>query len=132
MLTLTLEGVPPMRIFGSAWLRWFGKRSYAIYLCNLPVIDILYKFGFTPDGDVAPGYTTLPRLTLFFVLTLIGCALIASVSWHLFEKHFLRLKSLFPMTHPSYRSRAQAIMPDEVEAVGEIESHPLGARAMDP
>jgi peptidoglycan/LPS O-acetylase OafA/YrhL len=119
IMTLTLEGVRLMQIFGLAWLRWFGRRSYAIYLCNLPVIDILNKFAFTPDANVAAGHSTLPRLTLFFALTLIGCALVASLSWNLFEKHFLRLKSLFPMTRRSVRSSAQAIMPGEVAAVGE-------------
>jgi peptidoglycan/LPS O-acetylase OafA/YrhL len=108
MMVLILEGARVMRIFNMSWLRWIGRRSYSIYLFNQLVIYFLSYLGFDPDKTVAPGHTALPQVALFFVLTLIGCVLVAWVSWNLFEKYFLRMKSLFPMS-PEFRPPASVL-----------------------
>jgi peptidoglycan/LPS O-acetylase OafA/YrhL len=98
-ITLALERARIMSMFNLAWLRWFGRRSYSIYLFNLPLIYILNRFVFDPDAATNPGHAVLPRIALFFALTIIACVVVATVSWHLFEKHWLGLKSFFPMVH---------------------------------
>jgi peptidoglycan/LPS O-acetylase OafA/YrhL len=99
IITLTLEGARIMRVFDLSWLRWFGRRSYSIYLVNSPLIYILNRFVFDPDAATNPAHAVLPRIALFFALTMIACVLVATVSWHLFEKHWLGLKSFFPMAN---------------------------------
>ncbi len=110
MMVLTLERVGVVQIFNMSWLRWLGRRSYSIYLFNQLVIYFLGYLGIDPDTATGPGHITLPQVVLFFGLTLIGCVLVAWVSWNLFEKHFLRMKALFPM-FPRSRPSASVFAP---------------------
>lgn len=73
----------------------FGQHSYAIYLLHLPLslaLDTLVLRWPTPPllGSVA--FT----ITLFFSIKFFACWLMGMASWHLFEKHFLKLKVYFP------------------------------------
>jgi peptidoglycan/LPS O-acetylase OafA/YrhL len=63
-------------------LRWLGKYSYAIYVLH-PL------FIFTPI--VSHGWP--PRLA--FIPQVVASLLAAWLSWHLYEKHFLKLKRFF-------------------------------------
>jgi peptidoglycan/LPS O-acetylase OafA/YrhL len=83
------------RLFGGSFLRFFGKYSYAMYLFHLPVRDLLtgalYPLSWVPG---VPGSGLIPILA--FMVLCSGLTLIpAFLSWHLFEKHFLRLKKNF-------------------------------------
>jgi peptidoglycan/LPS O-acetylase OafA/YrhL len=80
-------------LFRFAPLRTLGKYSYAMYVFHKPLHDYLGKplvAAFRPD---------LPGSVLLCVAYIAGGVLVslavAWVSWHLYEKHFLRLKRRF-------------------------------------
>ena len=76
------------------WLRKFGKYSYAIYAFHLSIIAMVV-------APLTQLLHPLLRVEIFadlaarFLAILISL-IAAMVSWHLIEKHFVRLKRLFP------------------------------------
>jgi peptidoglycan/LPS O-acetylase OafA/YrhL len=70
-------------------LRAIGRYSYAIYLFHLPIIrySALHYMPLLKWGQT--------RHAIFFVSSFAAAFVAAFLSWHLFEKHFLKLKSLF-------------------------------------
>lgn len=90
------------RTLRSAILRFFGRYSYAIYIVHtavLAALDHYRPFGHLPTLS---GFA-LPAQTAWFVVYAGLSTGIAFLSWHLVEKHFLRLKRLFPYRpHPAY------------------------------
>lgn len=85
---------PGHRVLASPFLRFFGKYSYCLYICHLPVIVILAKAGLNCTHLV-----TKLHSELLSVLTVDGVAFAVSItiafaSWHLYEKQWLRLKDL--------------------------------------
>jgi peptidoglycan/LPS O-acetylase OafA/YrhL len=99
LLVLVIEAPPGSfyaRIFGNGALRTLGKYAYGIYVFNQLV-------AFTPGVDKNAWHARLVGLVNFqLVATAIhlilgigaSCAL-AWLSWHCFEKHFLKLKDKF-------------------------------------
>jgi peptidoglycan/LPS O-acetylase OafA/YrhL len=83
------------RILPSGFLRFFGRYSYAIYIVHtavLAALDHYRPFGSLPliGGSPAPAQ-------FIWALTYVGVSIgLAVLSWHLVEKHFLRLKRFFP------------------------------------
>jgi peptidoglycan/LPS O-acetylase OafA/YrhL len=78
-------------------LRLFGRYSYAMYVFHMAVI--VY---FTEHLQIAQRLPTLAGSAMLaqmsFQLVIIALVLALSVaSWHLYEKHFLRMKSFFPV-----------------------------------
>jgi peptidoglycan/LPS O-acetylase OafA/YrhL len=81
------------RVAGSRVLRWFGTRSYCLYIVNQPAMLVLAKLGLTAAA--------LQTVFHFRALALLGvnavgiavCSVIAYASWHLFEKRWLALKT---------------------------------------
>jgi peptidoglycan/LPS O-acetylase OafA/YrhL len=87
------------RFFNLSILRKFGKFSYALYVFQSPLIPIVGAVCSVPiltslTGDALVG--NLLYIGLMFGLTY-GAA---QLSWHLLEKHCLKLKDWFP-THAS-------------------------------
>jgi peptidoglycan/LPS O-acetylase OafA/YrhL len=82
------------KIWGSRGLRFFGKYSYAMYVFQLPLIEILAPI-LNPEMLIErSGSAFLGRMAYIvamFAITTAG----AVISWNLFEKHFLALKSRF-------------------------------------
>ncbi len=84
------------RILSSNFLKTFGKYSYALYLFNQPIVALINNNIFN--------YRTFPRLygsmipgqVIFLLLVIIFTFILAYISWHIFEKHFLKLKRFFP------------------------------------
>jgi peptidoglycan/LPS O-acetylase OafA/YrhL len=81
-------------------LRSFGRYSYAIYVihvcvkrCLRPILTVVAQRLWLPHAATIP-----PVLFAVFVLAInLGASyLLAVVSWHIFEKYFLRLKKFFP------------------------------------
>jgi peptidoglycan/LPS O-acetylase OafA/YrhL len=84
------------RVFSSRILVTAGKYSYAMYVFHLPLVIVLEIAGLhmrTLSGGRPPGI--LAALG-YSVLMSIATFLVAVASWHLYEKHFLKLKRLFP------------------------------------
>ncbi|MFK7741484.1 MAG: acyltransferase family protein [Planctomycetota bacterium] len=81
-------------------LRAFGKYSYCIYLTHMLVVEWLsYRLLATDPETVVmwrDRLTPVGCVIVFTVLAALGSLLVAAVSWHVFEKWFLRLKRYFP------------------------------------
>ncbi|HEX4142746.1 MAG TPA: acyltransferase [Pirellulales bacterium] len=82
------------KIWGSRPLAFFGKYSYAMYVFQLPLIEILAPV-LNPEMLIErSGSAFIGRMAYIlamFAITTAGAVL----SWNLFEKHFLALKSRF-------------------------------------
>ncbi|CAN5361286.1 acyltransferase [soil metagenome] len=102
LMTITAPaGAFITRFFSNSLLRLFGRLSYAMYLVNQPIKYALlrYVYGFEDPGNAQ--MTSVSAQMIFFVFAAVLTVAVAWLSWHLFEKHFLRLKKFFPMTRPA-------------------------------
>lgn len=82
------------RAMSFAPLRTTGKYSYAIYLFHITIACLLVDFHIS-----ARTLPVMPHLLFDCILFAVTfCA--AFVSWHLYEKQFLRLKEFFQYSHP--------------------------------
>ncbi len=89
----TLESGWTYTFFSQPSFRWLGQYSYALYLLHVPLAFlILRSFDLS---QLSPSMTMLAEggLLVLYVSAVIGCAYL---SWHLFEKHFLKLKRYLP------------------------------------
>jgi peptidoglycan/LPS O-acetylase OafA/YrhL len=78
------------RFFSHPVLMWLGKYSYALYILHVPLAFLVLR----PD---LPGLSSTPLFAQLelFVLYFGVCITSAFLSWHLYEKHFLKLKRYF-------------------------------------
>ena len=82
------------RFLSSPFLRFFGRYSYCLYICHLPLIIVGAKIGLHSDRLAAVlGNKLLAIIAVNGIAFLIAIA-IALASWNLFEKHWLKLKDL--------------------------------------
>ena len=82
----------------SRLLQKFGKYSYGLYILHLPIVRWLAisRDAFLSNAHYQPG--SLGYVGITWLTVVIGCAAsygAALLSWHLIEKHFLRLKGRF-------------------------------------
>lgn len=77
----------PSRLLRSAWLRRFGKYSYAIYVLHVPILSLAFHVH-------AKAPTPLRGLAIFFA-GIAASYLAGWASWHFFESRILRLKRYF-------------------------------------
>lgn len=85
----------PARLWANPMLRTMGKYSYALYVLH-PLLEPLRVWAF-----VSLGLTALRRwpnlaFIVYVCFALVLSTVAAMASWHLLEKHFLKLKRLFP------------------------------------
>jgi peptidoglycan/LPS O-acetylase OafA/YrhL len=81
------------RALRAGWLRAFGKYSYALYVLHILVLEGLLR------ADVAERLPSpLLGQTVVYAVGIGASFVLAYASWHLFEKHFLGLKSRFDTT----------------------------------
>ena len=92
------------RFFQNRFLRMLGKYSYAMYCLNFLVFHYAGLYARRVVGMLFLSEAT-PSLVLLLFAVIVGSTVLAGfLSWHLLEKHLLRLRSYFP-----YR-RAEAIV----------------------
>jgi peptidoglycan/LPS O-acetylase OafA/YrhL len=123
VLVLTLVSSPRTvigRIFESSQLSFFGRYSYALYAYHAPIL--FFRMGrFLPLDSIPTVYGSLLLKKLVFVIsaTLVSVAL-ALISWHLYEKQFLKLKRFFP-----YQSREESLGPARATPMPAFSPAPL-------
>jgi peptidoglycan/LPS O-acetylase OafA/YrhL len=78
------------RLLEMRWLRLVGRYSFAMYVFHLP---LLIAFGHDLKQWAAPAGAAAPLVTALVVVLLSFLA--GMLSYHLVEKHFLKLKSAF-------------------------------------
>jgi len=82
-------------IFDSSFLSFFGRYSYALYVFHYPIL--FFKLGAIPLTIVPTiGGSQFLRQLVFLTMATGVSVSIALVSWHLYEKQFLKLRKFFP------------------------------------
>lgn len=85
------EGI--LRVFESKILQHLGNRSYAIYVMHMPllvVMTVIYQ------QKLAAKDRSGTLDVQCYLLAIFVCIVFAELSWHIFEKQFLKLKKYFP------------------------------------
>ncbi|MBX3355618.1 MAG: acyltransferase [Phycisphaeraceae bacterium] len=89
------------RLLTSRFLVIFGKYSYALYFFHVPVRAVVRDLVYgPPDKSALITFPTvmgslIPAQLIFYVVATIPTLILAWLSWHLYEKHFLKLKRFF-------------------------------------
>lgn len=117
VLTLTAPSESAVgRFFTWRFMRTLGQYSYAMYLFHLPIRALIRDriFGPTAEG-LAPRIrfprvlgSEIPGQLIFYVVATAATLALAWLSWHCFEKHFLKLKRFFPAQRKRKRAPAPA------------------------
>jgi peptidoglycan/LPS O-acetylase OafA/YrhL len=118
-------GALPIRLLSGRVLRIFGKYSYCIYLWHLP-----FGFIMKMQLEIVPsrfplvfGSQIFGQIICYAFLT--GWSLGAAwLSWHLFEKQFLKLKRFFPY--------GTVVAPGKTPALDATHAQGSGALAASP
>lgn len=79
------------RVFGSSPMRFFGKYSYCLYVVH-PFVQELAARHFRDDMLPRVHGSILLGRGVFVVLCTVASVAVALASWHLYEKHWLKLK----------------------------------------
>ena len=82
------------RLLASKFLRFFGRYSYCLYVCHLPVIVVLAKAGLNTAHLVTRLHNELLSVLVVNGVAFAVAITIALASWHLYEKQWLKLKDL--------------------------------------
>ncbi|HEX3986569.1 MAG TPA: acyltransferase [Acidobacteriaceae bacterium] len=91
----TPTGSRTRRMLGTPFLRFFGKYSYCLYVCHLPIIAVLAKAGFSNDQLAHRLHTNdFVGALLVNAIGFAASLTVALASWHLYEKQWLKLKDL--------------------------------------
>ena len=78
------------RFFSHPILRWIGKYSYSLYVLHVPFALLILRSHPSWLSSV-PISSEIELFFIYFVCSILS----AFLSWHLFEKHFLKLKRFF-------------------------------------
>lgn len=84
------------RVLGSRFLVFLGTYSYGIYLVHLPLRAVIRDLVFRPAQFFTVLGSQLPAQLVFYGMAGTLAVAVAYASYHLFEKHFLKLKRYFP------------------------------------
>lgn len=91
LITFTLPTQKPLKIGNSSVLSKMGVYTYGLYLYHTLVINLLLKVFAKGGVDINE---PIPAV-LFFCISLIASLVCSILSYHLFEKLFLKLKRYF-------------------------------------
>jgi peptidoglycan/LPS O-acetylase OafA/YrhL len=102
VLVLALDAGPARlpRLLSARGLRFFGRYSYGLYVVHVPLIALARLAGVSPDRFAGTRWE-LPGLLGYVTLMAVASILAALASWHLYEKHFLKLKARFTYRAPA-------------------------------
>lgn len=89
-------------IFSHPVLRFFGLYSYGIYVLQTPLRPFLWGQAWVQSPPRLFGYEAPAAFAILVLLSAIATGA-AVLSWHLYEKHFLRLKTRFAYGHRNPR-----------------------------
>ncbi len=92
MLIISLTWKPAVMVMSTAFLRWFGKYSYGMYVWHPIVIIILLHTQWGRSFRTGNHWVDMIGGVGLSVALVIGVSLL---SWHLWEKQFLKLKKHF-------------------------------------
>jgi peptidoglycan/LPS O-acetylase OafA/YrhL len=82
----------------SKLLQWLGRYSYGMYVYHLPLVGLLSLF--FPLDQLTTQLGSPIWAGLSFVLVAFAATIAVSLlSWNLYEKQFLKLKSMVPYDH---------------------------------
>ena len=84
------------RTLAAPWLRGVGRYSYGLYVLHYPVFRGLEAAGLGPATFARSLGSGLAGILAFSALAGAVSFAAALASWHLLEKHFLKLKDLVP------------------------------------
>lgn len=96
VLVIALAGTSSRfaRVLRSRFLRFYGRYSYALYVIHVPAMSAVAHFGIIPVNLSLGGSDFVGEILYIIVVTSI-VTLLAWLSWHVLEKHFLKLKRHF-------------------------------------
>jgi peptidoglycan/LPS O-acetylase OafA/YrhL len=81
-------------LFSSPVLRWFGTYSYAMYVFHVP-LGPLFDQVFSVRQLSAVLHSPYLGMAVYVLVATAITATVAYASWHVYEKHFLKLKRRF-------------------------------------
>lgn len=84
------------RFLRSRFMRFLGKYSYAMYIIHFPLAWTMEDRGFGISMFPRLGTSAIPGTIAFTLIAGALTAVLAVLSWNLFETHFLRAKRFFP------------------------------------
>jgi peptidoglycan/LPS O-acetylase OafA/YrhL len=94
LLVVAVAGAVASRVFSNTVLRFFGKYSYGIYVFHWILSPIIERyFSYQRLGHATGSNFVGVALAMMIAISL--STLVAVLSWHLYEKHFLKLKRFF-------------------------------------
>lgn len=82
------------RFLGSSFLQFFGKYSYCMYVCHIPLITFFAKAGLDSDRLFRLLHSQLLAIVVLNLIAFAATIAVSLASWNLFEKHWLKLKDL--------------------------------------
>lgn len=92
-----------VRVFSTSALRMLGRYSYALYLFHVPVRRFIRDEYFPVASFPTALGSPLPGQLLFYVAATAPALALAWVSWHAYERQWLRLTRYFPYAHQRRR-----------------------------
>ena len=96
---------PGAGILRSRALAFFGRYGYGLYVFHVPLVSIAALLGLNPGVFAWFGSELIDALAYLAAMTALSTA-VALVSWHLWEKQFLRLR---PMLVKSRKKEAATV-----------------------
>jgi len=111
VLLIALITRPPL--LADSRLMFFGRYSYGIYVLHPLCLSLLPWLGFSADRFPTVGGSHIPGVLLFAAVATGVSVVLALISWHCYEKHFLKLKRWFPYGHASGAGPVPALEPHE-------------------
>ncbi|NYF79259.1 acyltransferase family protein [Granulicella arctica] len=91
ILVLAIRPGLLQRCFSGAWLRWIGSISFGIYVFHVLLAKVFHFLTHQLAGNRGP----MVQNAVFFVIAAIGSVVAAWLSFHFYEKRFLRIKKRF-------------------------------------